>query len=131
MAALPIRVRPVLRARAVRAVTESRVIRVSACQRESNPARSAARPAATSAGRSGPPRKPSPTLMATPYGLRPGQGRATAGGDRDAATVSGSWFGVGDLNERAHQHLDAGADVLGLGALVRAVAVAVPAGHEE
>src|SRR5579884_2998362 len=132
MAALPIRVRPVLRARAVRAVTESRVIRVSACQRESNPARSAACPAATSAGRAGPPRKPSPTLMVTPYGLWPGRGGAAACGHRrNAATVSGSWFGVGDLDERAHQHLDAGADVLGLGALVRAVAVAVPAGHEE
>src|SRR5579884_2203557 len=132
MAALPIRARSVPRARAVRAVTESRVTRVSACQRDSNPARSAACPAATSLRRSGPPRKPSPTLMATWCRWRPAGGRvATLGGSRSGDGLLGSWLGVGDPEEGARQHLDGGADVLGLGALVRAVAVALPAGHEE
>src|SRR5438093_397408 len=60
IAALPNRTRLVSIASAVSAVTESRVMRVSACQSDSNPASSAARPISTSDRRSGPPRNPSP-----------------------------------------------------------------------
>src|SRR5712692_4625604 len=70
IAALPRRTFSVAIARAVRAVTESRVMRVSACQSESNPACSAALPSSTSERRSGPPKKPRPSFIR--FGRRAG-----------------------------------------------------------